>query len=245
MLIIPAIDIKGGRCVRLKQGKMETEKVFSTEPIEIVELWNSQGAKLIHIVDLEGAIKGRPINDQIIKKISNSFTNIEFQVGGGIRDIESARSYIDNGVSRVVLGTQAVIEPEFLEKLSMLHPDKVVLAVDFIENQVKTGGWLQESEFTPRKLIERFRDLPLAAIVITDISRDGMMQGPNLRSISQLSSLCTSPIIISGGISKLDDLKPIIKINHESKYEIISGVICGRALYEHSFTLKQAISLAK
>ena len=245
MLIIPAIDIRGGRCVRLKQGKMETEKVFSTEPIEIVELWNSQGAKLIHIIDLEGAIKGRPINDQIIKKISNSFTNIEFQVGGGIRDIESITSYIDNGVSRVVLGTQAVKDPEFLEKISLLHPQKIVLAVDFFENQVKTGGWLQESRFTPRKLIERFRDLPLAAIVITDISRDGMMQGPNLREISKLSSLCTTPMIISGGISNLNDLRSIIKINQARKTEIIFGVICGRALYENSFTLKEAINLAK
>ncbi len=245
MIIIPAIDIKGGRCIRLRQGKMETEKVFSDEPLEIVEQWISQGAKLIHIVDLEGALRGRPINDQIIRKISSSFTNVEFQVGGGIRNILSATSYIDNGVSRVVLGTQAVEDPEFLEEISWLYPQKIVLAVDFLENQVKTDGWEQESGLTPSKLIDRFKDLPLAAIVITDISRDGMMQGPNLRSISQLSSLCETPIIISGGISSLNDLRSIIKINHENKSEIISGVICGRALYENSFTLKEAITLAK
>ena len=160
-------------------------------------------------------------------------------MGGGIRDIESITSYIDNGVSRVVLGTQAVKDPEFLEKISLLHPQKIVLAVDFFENQVKTGGWLQESRFTPRKLIERFRDLPLAAIVITDISRDGMMQGINIKLIDKYLSIAEKPTIVGGGLSSYSDLQSLKKIVNSN----LEGVIAGKSYYTGAIEIKKAIKI--
>ena len=242
MLIIPAIDIKGGKCVRLRRGQMSTAKVFSDSPLEIVKSWVSQGAQLIHVIDLDGAKNGLPINDNIIKKIVRSFNEIDFQVGGGIRNIQSAASYLEAGVSKIILGTQAIKEPSLIKKLCSLYPGRIVLAVDFYKGKIKKSGWAEGTNLTPEEVISLFSSLPLAAIVITDISRDGMMNGPNISVTLELASLSSIPVIVSGGIANLDHIKKIISANSENK---ISGVICGRSLYEKSFSLEEAIKVTK
>ena len=242
MLIIPAIDIKGGKCVRLRRGQMSTAKVFSDSPLEIVKLWVSQGAQLIHVIDLDGAKNGLLINDNIIKKIVRSFNEIDFQVGGGIRNIQSAASYLEAGVSKIILGTQAIKEPSLIKKLCSLYPGRIVLAVDFYKGKIKKSGWAEGTNLTPEEVIRLFSSLPLAAIVITDISRDGMMNGPNISVTLDLASLSSIPVIVSGGIANLDHIKKIISANSENR---ISGVICGRSLYEKSFSLEEAIKVTK
>ena len=242
MLIIPAIDIKGGKCVRLRRGQMSTAKVFSDSPLEIVKSWVSQGAQLIHVIDLDGAKNGLPINDNIIKKIVRSFNEIDFQVGGGIRNIQSASSYLEAGASRIILGTQAIKEPSLIKKLCSLYPGRIVLAVDFYKGKIKKSGWAEGTNLTPEEVIRLFSSLPLAAIVITDISRDGMMNGPNISVTLDLASLSSIPVIVSGGIANLDHIKKIISANSENR---ISGVICGRSLYEKSFSLEEAIKVTK
>ncbi|MAS58237.1 MAG: 1-(5-phosphoribosyl)-5-[(5-phosphoribosylamino)methylideneamino]imidazole-4-carboxamide isomerase [Gammaproteobacteria bacterium] len=242
MLIIPAIDIKGGKCVRLRRGQMSTAKVFSDSPLEIVKSWVSQGAQLIHVIDLDGAKNGLPINDNIIKKIVRSFNEIDFQVGGGIRNIQSAASYLEAGVSKIILGTQAIKEPSLIKKLCSLYPGRIVLAVDFYKGKIKKSGWAEGTNLTPEEVISLFSSLPLAAIVITDISRDGMMNGPNISVTLELASLSSIPVIVSGGIANLDHIKKIISANSENR---ISGVICGRSLYEKSFSLEEAIKVTK
>jgi len=242
MLIIPAIDIKGGKCVRLRRGQMSTAKVFSDSPLEIVKSWVSQGAQLIHVIDLDGAKNGLPINDNIIKKIVRSFNEIDFQVGGGIRNIQSAASYLEAGVSKIILGTQAIKEPSLIKKLCSLYPGRIVLAVDFYKGKIKKSGWAEGTNLTPEEVIRLFSSLPLASIVITDISRDGMMNGPNISVTLELASLSSIPVIVSGGIANLDHIKKIISANSENR---ISGVICGRSLYEKSFSLEEAIKVTK
>ena len=242
MLIIPAIDIKGGKCGRLRRGQMATAKIFSDSPLEIVKLWVSQGAQLIHVIDLDGAKSGLPINDNIIKKIVRSFNEIDFQVGGGIRNIQSASSYLEAGVAKIILGTQAIKEPSLIKKLCSLYPGRIVLAVDFYKGKIKKSGWAEGTNLTPEEVIRLFSSLPLAAIVITDISRDGMMNGPNISVTLELASLSSIPVIVSGGIANLDHIKKIISANSENR---ISGVICGRSLYEKSFSLEEAIKVTK
>ena len=242
MLIIPAIDIKGGKCVRLRRGQMSTAKVFSDSPLEIVKSWGSQGAQLIHVIDLDGAKNGLPINDNIIKKIVRSFNEIDFQVGGGIRNIQSAASYLEAGVAKIILGTQAIKEPSLIKKLCSLYPGRIVLAVDFYKGKIKKSGWAEGTNLTPEEVIRLFSSLPLASIVITDISRDGMMNGPNILVTLELASLSSIPVIVSGGIANLDHIKKIISANSENR---ISGVICGRSLYEKSFSLEEAIKVTK
>ena len=242
MLIIPAIDIKGGKCVRLRRGQMATAKIFSDSPLEIVKLWVSQGAQLIHVIDLDGAKSGLPINDNIIKKIVRSFNEIDFQVGGGIRNIQSAASYLEAGVAKIILGTQAIKEPSLIKKLCSLYPGRIVLGVDFYKGKIKKSGWAEGTNLTPEEVISLFSSLPLAAIVITDISRDGMMNGPNISVTLELASLSSIPVIVSGGIANLDHIKKIISANSENR---ISGVICGRSLYEKSFSLEEAIKVTK
>lgn len=242
MLIIPAIDIKEGKCVRLRRGQMATAKIFSDSPLEIVKLWVSQGAQLIHVIDLDGAKSGLPINDNIIKKIVRSFNEIDFQVGGGIRNIQSAASYLEAGVAKIILGTQAIKEPSLIKKLCSLYPGRIVLAVDFYKGKIKKSGWAEGTNLTPEEVIRLFSSLPLASIVITDISRDGMMNGPNILVTLELASLSSIPVIVSGGIANLDHIKKIISANSENR---ISGVICGRSLYEKSFSLEEAIKVTK
>ncbi len=239
MIVIPAIDLKEGKCVRLKEGKMDEVTTFSDNPLLTSAAWFSQGAEVLHIVDLDGAIKGRPINDKFILSISKEFSDKQIQVGGGIRDFSSAANYIDKGISKVIMGTAAVKDPEMLKEFCNEYPGKLILGVDSLNGYVKTDGWIQSSKLKPEELIKKFENIKLAGLIYTDISRDGMMLGPNIEATLALANMTDIPVIASGGVSNLDHIKEL------SSSARIHGVICGRALYEEEFTLKEAMKVAR
>ena len=230
MIVIPAIDLKNGKCVRLRKGKMDEETIFSEDPISTAGSWFSQGAEILHIVDLDGAVNGRPMNQEIIFSIIAEFPEKRIQIGGGIRSFESASEYLNEGIERVIMGTSAVEEPDMLKDFCGKFPNRLVLGIDALDGVVKTQGWLKGSGISPSELVKKFEDDPIAAIIFTDISKDGMMIGPNIEATSDLANQTKIPVIASGGVSSLDH---IIQLQDKKN---ISGVICGRALYEKAFT---------
>jgi len=238
MIVIPAIDLKDGKCVRLKEGKMDEVTIFSDDPLQTSSAWFSQGAELLHIVDLDGSVQGKPINDEIILSIAKEFSDKNIQVGGGIRDYSSAGHYIENGISKVIMGTAAVKDPEMLKEFCNEYPGKLILGVDSLDGYVRTDGWIQSSKLRPEELVKNFEDIKLAGLIYTDISRDGMMSGPNIEATLSLSNKTDIPVIASGGVSSLDHIKELASSSR------INGVICGRALYEEEFTLKEAMNAA-
>ena len=237
MIVIPAIDLKNGKCVRLREGKMEEETIFSEDPISTAGTWFSQGAEILHIVDLDGAVVGKPMNQEIIFSIVAEFPEKKIQIGGGIRSFESASEYLNEGIERVIMGTSAVEEPEMLKDFCSKFPNRLVLGIDALDGAVKTQGWLKGSGISPSELIKKFEDDPIAAIIFTDISKDGMMIGPNIEATSDLANQTKIPVIASGGVSSLDHI-----IQLEDKKNI-SGVICGRALYEKAFTYEDVLEV--
>jgi phosphoribosylformimino-5-aminoimidazole carboxamide ribotide isomerase len=240
MIVIPAIDIKNGQCVRLRQGSMDHATVYSDRPEAVARLWEEQGAELIHVVDLDGAIAKRPANLRIIEKIVDS-VHIPIQVGGGIRDPETAALFLEMGVERVVIGTQAVEAPGMVERLSASWPGKVVIGIDARNGFVAIDGWTRPTAVTAVDLARRFEHCPIAAINFTDIHRDGMQTGPNIAETRKLAESVKIPIVASGGIAKLDD---IIQLAAIEKYGVV-GVITGKALYTGALDLKSAIDVAK
>ena len=230
MIVIPAIDLKNGKCVRLREGKMDEETIFSEDPISTAGYWFSQGAEILHIVDLDGAVNGQPMNQEIIFSIIAEFPEKRIQIGGGIRSFEAASEYLNEGIERVIMGTSAVEEPDMLKDFCSKFPYRLVLGIDALDGVVKTLGWLKRSGISPSELIKKFEDDPIAAIIFTDISKDGMMIGPNIEATSDLANQTKIPVIASGGVSSLNHI-----IQLEDKKNI-SGVICGRALYEIAFT---------
>jgi len=243
MIIIPAIDIKDGHCVRLKKGNMAEETIFSNSPREVARKWFSEGAELIHIVDLDGAVHGKPINKEIIISISKDSKDRQIQVGGGIRTFEDAKRYLEKEVSRVVLGTNAVENPDLVAKISFNYPNRVVLSVDCLGGYVMTNGWVKGTEIKPIEVLKEYEEFPLAAVIFTDISRDGMMTGPNINATFELISHSNLPIIASGGVSNLKQIETLTK--KSDKTNNLYGLICGRSLYEGAFSLKDAINTAK
>ena len=237
MIVIPAIDLKNGKCVRLREGKMDEETIFSEDPISTAGSWFSQGAEILHIVDLDGAVNGKPMNQEIIFSIIAEFPEKRIQIGGGIRSFESASEYLNEGIERVIMGTSAVEEPDMLKDFCGKFPNRLVLGIDALDGVVKTQGWLKGSGISPSELINKFEDDPIAAIIFTDISKDGMMIGPNIEATSDLANQTKIPVIASGGVSSLDHI-----IQLEDKKNI-SGVICGRALYEKAFTYEDALEV--
>ena len=178
MIVIPAIDLKNGKCVRLREGKMDEETIFSEDPISTAGSWFSQGAEILHMVDLDGAVEGKPMNQEIIFSIVAEFPEKRIQIGGGIRSFESASEYLNEGIERVIMGTSAVEHPEMLKDFCNRYPHRLVLGIDALDGLVKTQGWLKESSITPVQLVQKFEEDPIAAIIFTDISKDGMMMGP-------------------------------------------------------------------
>ena len=237
MIVIPAIDLKNGKCVRLREGKMEEETIFSEDPISTAGSWFSQGAEILHIVDLDGAVEGKPMNQEIIFSIVAEFPEKRIQIGGGIRSFESASEYLNEGIERVIMGTSAVEEPDMLKDFCTKFPNRLVLGIDALDGVVKTQGWLKGSGISPSELVKKFEDDPIAAIIFTDISKDGMMKGPNIEATSDLANQTKIPVIASGGVSSLDHI-----IQLEDKKNI-SGVICGRALYEKAFTYEDVLEV--
>ena len=237
MIIIPAKEIKAGRCVRLKEGKMDQETVFSEHPVEMARQWFSKGAEILHLVDLDGAIQGKPVNQKVILEIASEFKNKVIQVGGGIRNLESAALYLDSGISRIVMGTSAIKEPEILRQLSSTYPKRIVLALDVYQGKLKTEGWVEANTTTPLDLLNSLSDIKISSIIYTDISKDGMMSGPNVEDTVELARSTTIPVIASGGVSSLDHIRELSRSNVN-----LEGVICGRSLYENAFSLEEAIA---
>jgi len=236
MKIIPAIDIQNGNCVRLRQGDFSQETIFNNSPLDIAEKWVKDGAQRLHIVDLDGARLGEPINIDLISKICKTFPSIPVQIGGGIRDIETARKYINAGASFIIIGTKAVEDPNFVKDLCSEFHKKIIIGIDAKNGEVATEGWVSNSKVNAISLSKKFEDFGVSEIVYTDIEKDGMMGGLNIEATVDLAKEINIPVIASGGVSSNDDLKKII--NYE-KFGI-SGVIVGRALYENKINIKEA-----
>ncbi len=236
MLILPAIDLRGGRCVRLQQGDFARETVFSGEPEAIAQRWVSQGATYLHIVDLDGAKQGHPVNGDSVRRIAH-IAGIRCQLGGGLRTEEHIALALGWGVDRVVVGTRAFQDPEWFEGICRRFPGKVVLGIDAKEGQVATHGWLQVSKLSALELARQCEALPLAALVYTDIRRDGMLAGPNLEAIAEMTRSVRLPVIASGGVSTVDDVRNLARLG-------VAGCIVGRALYEGRLQLPEALEAA-
>jgi phosphoribosylformimino-5-aminoimidazole carboxamide ribotide isomerase len=232
--ILPAIDLRGGQCVRLRQGDYAQETVFGADPAAMARRWVEQGAEFLHVVDLDGARDGRPVNGDSIKQIVQA-SAVPCQLGGGIRteaDIELALGW---GVTRVVIGTRALQSPGWVEEMCRRFPGKIVLGIDAKNGRVATEGWLHVSELGALQLVKEFASLPLAALVYTDISRDGMLQGPNLEAMRDMAVAVRLPVIASGGVSTIDDVVRLAATG-------VAGCIIGRALYEGRIDLAQAVA---
>lgn len=240
MIIIPAVDIKGGRCVRLLQGRKDAETVYSDDPVQMAKKWESQGAELIHVIDLDGAFQQHPQNSDAIKKTVEQL-DIPVQVGGGIRNEKTIRQYIEIGVERVIIGTEAIKNPKLVKKACKAFPEQIVVAIDARRGMVAVEGWTQTTPIKAIDLAKRFEDCGVAAINFTDIDRDGMQTGPNIEETRRIAEAISIPVIASGGVSTIDDIKNLLPLNAMG----ISGIIIGKALYSGSLDLKEAIALTK
>ncbi len=240
MLIIPAIDIKNGKCVRLSQGQMDKETIYSDDPVAIADKWVESGARRLHIVDLDGAVKGRPSNADIIHDIAAAHPDVPIQVGGGIRDEDSIQAYLDVGVSFVIIGTRAVTTPHFVSDVCLEFPGHIIVGLDAKDGKLATNGWSKLSHHDATDMAQRFEEDGVAAIIFTDIGRDGMLNNVNVDATVNLCREITIPVIASGGISNLDDIKALCKAGEEG----IFGAITGRAIYEGTLDFAQAQKLA-
>ena len=234
MIIYPAIDIKDGRCVRLIQGDYNKETVYSTNPVDIAKEWQSKGAEFIHLIDLNGAAQGYPVNIKVIEKIVNNIVNIKVQVGGGIRTNETVEQLLNIGVSRVIIGTKAVKSPEWVQELCVNFPGKIAVSIDIRNGNIATEGWLQAEELSGINFAEQLQDYNPCSIIVTDINKDGMLEGPNLELMEEFKDKIDTPIIASGGITSILDLESLSKLK-------IDGAIIGKALYENKIDLAEAI----
>jgi phosphoribosylformimino-5-aminoimidazole carboxamide ribotide isomerase len=237
VLIIPAIDLKEGRCVRLRQGKMESSTVFSDNPLKMVEKWVKAGAKRLHVIDLDGALAGHPRNSDVIHNIAEKFPELLIQVGGGIRDEDTVQEYLDAGVSYVIIGTKAVSEPHFVNDLCLSFPGHVIVGLDARDGKVAIDGWSKLSNHDVIDMAQHFEKDGVDAIIYTDIGRDGMMTGVNIESTVALAQSIRVPVIASGGVSSMKDLAALSKVEEEG----VIGVIIGRALYEGDIDLAEAL----
>lgn len=237
MLILPAIDLRGGKCVRLKQGDYSQETIFGDDPVAMARRWVSEGGQTLHLVDLDGAKAGHPVNGEVIQKIVQA-VDVPCQLGGGLRteaDIQMAFSW---GISRVVLGTRALQDPAWVRQMAQTFPNKIVLGIDARDGKVATHGWLQTSDMTVLEMAKEFANWPLFGIVYTDIAKDGMMAGPNTAALAELASAIPLPVIASGGVSTLDNVRELLD-------KKLFGCIIGRALYEGQIDLAAAIELVQ
>ncbi|MEE4192296.1 MAG: 1-(5-phosphoribosyl)-5-[(5-phosphoribosylamino)methylideneamino]imidazole-4-carboxamide isomerase [Halieaceae bacterium] len=240
MLVIPAIDLKDGACVRLRQGLMEDSTVFSDDPLAMASRWVESGARRLHLVDLNGAFAGEPVNGEAVERIADSYPKLPIQIGGGIRSLETIEHYVKAGVSFVILGTKAVKEPEFVAEACAAFPGKVIVGLDAKAGLVATDGWAEVSEVQATELAKRFEGDGVSAIVYTDIARDGMMQGVNVEATLGMARAASIPVIASGGITNLDDIRALAAVSSEG----IIGAITGRAIYEETLDLSEAQRIA-
>lgn len=236
MLLIPAIDLKEGQCVRLRQGKMEDDTVFSDDPVAMATRWVEAGARRLHIVDLDGAFAGKPKNADVIHAIADAHPELRIQIGGGIRDEDTIAGYLDAGVSYVIIGTKAVQEPHFINEVCAEFPNRIIVGLDAKNGKVAVDGWSKLSKHDVIDMAQRFEEDGVEAIVYTDISRDGMMQGVNVEATVKLAQAIHIPVIASGGITDMKDVEQLAKVADEG----IIGAITGRAIYEGTIDLAQA-----
>jgi phosphoribosylformimino-5-aminoimidazole carboxamide ribotide isomerase len=236
VLVIPAIDLKDGRCVRLRQGDLAAETVYSDDVKEVAARWQQQGAGLIHVVDLNGAVDGEPQNLPYIESVMRS-VSIPIQVGGGIRTMDTVRRYLDAGVSRVVLGTAAITDRVFLERACREFPRRIVLGLDARDGRIAVKGWTAVSNVTAIDLLKELSGCAIAAVIYTDIARDGMLNGPNLSALEEIVERSPFPVIASGGITSLEDLRAVQSIGPK-----IEGAIIGKALYDGKLDLQAALA---
>ncbi len=241
MLMIPAIDLKDGHCVRLKQGLMEEATVFSEDPGAMARHWLDQGARRLHLVDLNGAFAGKPVNEDAIKSIIQSVGNdIPVQLGGGIRDLDTIERYLDDGITYVIVGTAAVKTPGFLHDACNAFPGHIIVGLDAKDGKVAVDGWSKMTHHDVIDLAKKFEGYGVEAIVYTDIGRDGMLSGVNIESTVKLARELTIPVIASGGITNLDDVKELCRVEAEG----IMGAITGRAIYQGTLDFAAAQKLA-
>ena len=241
MLIIPAIDLKDGHCVRLEQGRMESATVFSKEPGKAAAQWAGKGARRLHVVDLNGAVAGKPRNEAAVKDIIASVdSDIPVQLGGGIRDLETIERYLDDGVSFVIIGTAAVKNPGFLHEACDAFPGHIMVGLDAKDGKVATDGWSKLTGHDVVDLAKRFQDYGVEAVIYTDIGRDGMMTGVNIEATVRHAKALSVPVIASGGLTSLEDIKALLEVEAEG----ITGCIAGRAIYEGKLDFAAAVKLA-
>ncbi len=240
MLLIPAIDLKSGRCVRLRQGRMDDETVFSDDPLAVAQRWVDAGTRRLHIVDLDGAVSGRPENAEIIHSITERFPDLPVQVGGGIRDDDTIQSYLDAGVTYIIIGTKAVNAPHFVADVCAEFPGRIFIGLDARKGKVATDGWSKLSHHDVVDLAQQFERHGAECIVYTDIERDGMLTGVNIEATVRLARSIKIPVIASGGIHTIDDVRALSEVADEG----IVGAITGRAIYEGSLDFHEGQSLA-
>lgn len=240
MLLIPAIDLKDGKCVRLRQGRMEDTTVFSDDPVAMAARWVDAGARRLHLVDLNGAFAGKPMNRSVVHEIARTFPDLPIQIGGGIRDEDIAQAYLDAGVQYVIIGTKAVSHPGFIGDLCAEFPGHVIVGLDAKDGMVAVDGWSKLSKHNVIDLAKRFEDDGVTAIVYTDIGRDGMMNGVNVEATAKLARAVNIPIIASGGITDLEDVRKLCELATEG----ITGAITGRAIYEGTLDFRTGQQLA-
>jgi phosphoribosylformimino-5-aminoimidazole carboxamide ribotide isomerase len=240
MIVIPAVDIKNGKCVRLVQGRMDAETIFSDDPVAMALKWDDAGSEVIHVIDLDGAVKKHPRNFdsilQIVKQVS-AFV----QVGGGIRTLDTIEMYLTNGVHRVIIGTEAIRNPGLVKAACRSFPDQIVVGIDARNGLVAIEGWTETTQTKAVDLAKRFEDSGVAAINFTDIHRDGMQTGPNIAETKRLAQAVSVPVVASGGVSTLQDIKNLLPLEPFG----VTGVITGKALYSGTLNLQEAISVCK
>jgi len=240
MLVIPAIDLKDGKCVRLRQGRMEDDTVFSDDPVAVAGRWVKAGARRLHVVDLNGAFAGRPVNAEVIAAIVKAYPDLPVQVGGGIRDEDTIQAYLDIGVRWVILGTKAVNAPHFVSDVCAEFPSHIIVGLDARNGKVAIDGWSKMSGHDVVDLAKKFQDDGVDAIVYTDIGRDGMLTGVNVEATKRLAESISIPVIASGGITNLEDIRRLCAIADAG----IVGAVTGRAIYEGTLDFAEAQKLA-
>jgi len=240
MLIIPAIDLKDGQCVRLRQGLMEDITVFSDDPSEMATKWVNEGARRLHLVDLNGAFEGKPVNAVCVNKIIQAFPELPVQIGGGIRDIKIANTYIESGISYLIIGTMAVTHPEFVSELCREFPGKIIVGLDANNGLVAIDGWAKQTDINAVDLSKTLAEECVASIICTDIAMTGMLLGCNVLATVGLAKKTTRPMIASVGITNLDDIAVLLKNSHHG----IIGAITGRAIYEGSLDFNDAQTMS-
>ncbi len=239
MIIYPAIDLKDGLCVRLMQGDPQRQTVFGKDPVAVAQRWQRQGAQWLHVVDLDGAFSRSPRNREVILGIAST-VSIPIQVGGGIRRLNDVSTYLEAGIQRVILGSVALKQPDILERACRRFPGRIALGIDARDGRVAVEGWRETSDMEVLELVERFAGLPLAAIIYTDIHRDGMQSGVNIEATARLLDSTSIPVIASGGVASLDDIEALCPLARRG----LNGVITGRALYTGSLQLGDALECA-